>query len=247
MVDTTATPGGTYVTTTLGAGSDTFIGGTASDTVYAGEKADPQTDIERDSLDTGAGNDTVVSGSAGAADRDVVGLGSGRDHLTLRTTAVASDAVLDGGPDRDTLRLSDAGDGDVGLDMAAATFTSSAGTAAFGSFEAAILRLGAGTFTYRGTDGPDSLDLWTTGTPTLDVATGGGDDTVTLAPATIAAGSRLDAGAGQRPARRGHRDRSAGDRPRRQDLHRRRRHRARDRPRGRLPDGTDRRDDGQLR
>ena len=41
VVDTTATPGGDYVTTTLGAGSDTFIGGKASDTVYAGETGRP--------------------------------------------------------------------------------------------------------------------------------------------------------------------------------------------------------------
>ena len=126
-----------------------------------------------------------MSGSAGPADRDVVGLGSGRDHLTLRTTAVASDAVLDGGHRPRHAATVRRRYGDLALDMAAATFTSSAGTAAFGSFEAAILRLGAGTFTYRGTDGPDSLDLWTTGTPTLDVATGGGDDDRDPSPATI--------------------------------------------------------------
>jgi hypothetical protein len=197
VVDTAAVSDDYYVDTVLGAGADTFVGGAADDTVYAGEKAGPQVDTERDTIDTGAGGDTVITGSTGTPDHDVVRLGSGRDYLTLRTTGVASDAVLDGGPDVDSLRLYDAGEGDLALDMAAATFTGSQGTAAFSSFEASILNLGAGTFTYRGTAGPDSLDLWTTGTPTLDVATGGGNDTVTLAPATITAGSRLDTGGGR--------------------------------------------------
>ncbi|MDZ5664094.1 calcium-binding protein [Nocardioides sp. S-58] len=197
VVDTTATSGTYYVSSELGPGTDSYFGGSVNDTVYGGDRAAPQTDTEADTIDTGAGGDGVFTGSPGTPNRDVVRLGDGPDQLYLGAPALAADAVVDGGAGGDALRLA-AGDGDLAVDMVLGTFTTAAGTASFGSFEAIDLSVGDGTVGYRGTEGPDDLDVQPVdGTPVLQVATGGGDDSVSVAPATIAAGSRFDAGAGQ--------------------------------------------------
>ena len=196
-VDTTAmTDDGYYITTTLGAGADTFAGGRANDTVHGGERDEPRADTERDVVDTAEGNDAVITGSVGAANRDSVTLGAGRDFLYLGSPAVASDAVLDGGVGEDSMRL-EAGSGDLALDMVQGTFTTAHGAARFTAFEFTTLDVGTGTVTYRGTEGPDIVTVRPiAGVPTLDVVTGGGDDDVTLEPAALAPGSRIDTGAG---------------------------------------------------
>ena len=83
-------PAGFYVTTVLDAGVDTFVGGPASDTVYAGEQARTSNggyahgaDTEKDTIDTGEGNDSAWTGAAGTPNRDVVRLGVGTDRLYL--------------------------------------------------------------------------------------------------------------------------------------------------------------------
>jgi Ca2+-binding RTX toxin-like protein len=198
VVDTTAMGGGYYVTTTLGAGADTFVGGRTGDTVLAGEAPWDQegADTALDRIDTGTGRDEVFSGSPGTTNRDVVRLGDGDDHLTLGSPAVGPDAVLDAGAGDDSLRLT-VGSGDIALDMARGTFTTVRGTAQFTSFEFSTLTVGNGTLTYRGTEGRDSLTVHPEGgAPTLDVVTGGGDDYLVIEPATIAPGSRIDSGAG---------------------------------------------------
>ncbi len=204
VVDTTALAAGFYVSTVLGAGADTFAGGPASDTVYAGEKAVTGgggytfgADTEKDTIDTGDGGDTTWTGSAGAPNGDVVRLGLGADRLYLGGADTTSEAVLDGGEGEDGLRFT-GGSGDLGLDMTRGTFTSPQGTAAFTAFDVTTLEVGTGAVTYRGTEGDDDVTLRPTGgVPTLDVATGGGDDDVTLEPATaIGTGSRIDTGAG---------------------------------------------------
>lgn len=204
VVDTTALAAGFYVGTVLGAGADTFAGGPASDTVYAGERASTGNggytfgaDTEKDTIDTGAGDDAAWTGAAGTPNRDVVRLGLGTDRLYLGAANATSAAVLDGGEGLDGLRLT-GGSGDLTLDMARGTFTSSQGMAAFTSFEFSSLEVGTGTVTYRGTEGDDDVTLQPTGgVPTLDVTTGGGDDDVTIEPATaIGPGSRIDTGAG---------------------------------------------------
>jgi Ca2+-binding RTX toxin-like protein len=199
VVDTTAVGGGYYVTTTLGAGADTFVGGRTSDTVVAGEGTgeQPGPDTAVDRIDTGTGGDDVFSGSPGATNRDVVRLGDGDDSLSLGSPAVGSDAVLDAGEGDDRLSLA-TGDQDVTLDAAAGTFTSASGTAAFTSFGSTSIVAGSGTVTYRGAEGADTLYLHPEGgTPTLQASTGGGHDTVTVEPATLTAASRIDTGAGR--------------------------------------------------
>lgn len=199
VVDTTAMGGGYYVTTTLGAGADTFVGGRTGDTVLAGEAPWDQAgaDTALDRIDTGTGRDEVFSGSPGTTNRDVVRLGDGDDRLTLGSPAVGPDAVLDAGEGEDVLGLT-TGDKDVTLDAAAGTFSSAAGTAAYTSFSSTSIVAGSGTVTYRGTEAADTVDIHPEGgTPTLQMATGGGDDTVTIAPATITTASRIDTGAGR--------------------------------------------------
>ncbi|KRE95473.1 hypothetical protein ASG76_07450 [Nocardioides sp. Soil774] len=197
VVDTSAVIGGNYVTATLGPGADTFVGGAAGDTVYAGARTDPQADTERDVIDTGEGSDSAITGSAGAVDHDVVRLGGGEDRLSLRTSDVAPDAVLDGGADVDTFLLV-AGDGDLAVDMTLGTFASAQGTASFTSFEVADLTVGAGRVTYRGTPVNDSVTVHPTGAaPVLDIATAAGQDEIVVEPASIAAGSRFDGGIGR--------------------------------------------------
>lgn len=199
VVDSSAVIGGNYVTTTLGPGADTFVGGAAGDTVFAGTKADPQVDTERDVVDTGEGGDSVITGSAGETDDDVVRLGGGADRLHLRSAAVGSDAVLDGGGDGDddTFLLT-AGDGDLDVDLALGTFASAQGTASFTSFEVADLTVGAGRVTYRGTARNDSVTVHPTGAPpVLDISTAEGQDAIVVEPASIAAGSRFDGGIGR--------------------------------------------------
>ncbi|MBD3924433.1 hypothetical protein IEZ26_07375 [Nocardioides cavernae] len=197
VVDTTATPVGNYVTTTLGAGSDTFVGGQASDTVHGGDGKDPWVDTERDVLDTGGSGDHVFTGSPGSTNHDVVRLGEGRDQVHVGSPAVGGDFVLDGGEGFDGIDLQ-SGSTDVVLDMAAGTFTSPAGTAAFTGIESVGITAGEASVTYRGTEGKDSLEIRPEGgTPTLDVTTGDGDDEVAVPDAAISAGSRIDMGAGR--------------------------------------------------
>lgn len=198
VVDTTAVGGGYYVATTLGAGADTFVGGRTGDTVWAGDGSwdGAGTDTETDQIDTGAGRDSVLSGTPGTANHDVVRLGDGDDDLTLGSPALAADAVVDGGGGGDSLTLRTQDD-DVTLDVPSSTFTSAAGTAAFSGFERSSIIAGSGTVTYRGTDGDDTFGVHPQGgTPTLRVTTGAGDDGVTIEPATITAASSIDMGAG---------------------------------------------------
>ncbi|UFN43370.1 calcium-binding protein [Nocardioides okcheonensis] len=204
-VDSTALAPGYYATTVLGAGSDTFVGGRAYDVVFAGEQvalpgggSAPGADAEKDTIDTGDARDTVWTGAAGVPNSDAVTLGTGEDDLILAGSAVAPDAVLDGGTGYDGLNLL-GGTGDLGVDLAAGTLTTSLGTARFSGYESASLEVGTGNVSVRGTDGPDRVTVRPTGgAPTLDVATGDGDDVLTVEPATaIAPGSRIDAGTGE--------------------------------------------------
>ena len=207
LVDTTALAPGYYVTTVLGAGADTFVGGRADDSVYAGEPAalpdggsGPGADTEVDTIDTGEAGDYVATGSPGTANHDVVRLGPGDDGLSIASPQVAADAVLDGGEggeEGDTLRLA-SGDTDIDLDMAAGTFSTSTGSARATSFESVVLTVGTAKVTYRGTAGNDSIYVRpTSGTPTLDIATAAGQDEIVVEPASVAAGSRIDGGEGR--------------------------------------------------
>jgi Ca2+-binding RTX toxin-like protein len=201
VVDATRASSASYVTTVLGAGADTFTGDVANDTVFGG--LEDGTDTERDTIVTGSGADTAVSGTPAVAgtpsvpNHDVVDTGTGDDSLALGSPALAADASLVGGDDRDTLRLVN-DSAELAIDMTVGTFTTPAGVARFASYEALDITTGAGRLTYRGTPRDDLVTVHpTSGTPLLDIATEAGQDGIVVEPATIAAGSRIDGGDGR--------------------------------------------------
>ncbi|HEV2798774.1 MAG TPA: hypothetical protein VGV65_14260 [Nocardioides sp.] len=204
LVDTSTLAPGYYVTAVLGAGADTFAGGRSDESVWAGERTKlpngtyiPGADTDKDTIDTGEAGDFVLSGSAGAVNRDVVSLGLGNDSVTVCSLQVGADASFDGGEGTDRVWI-DTGSTDIALDMTAGTFTTSAGTARITAFEGVNLSAGTSRVTYRGTAGDEVVDISPTGgTPTVDIATAGGQDEIVLEPATIAAGSRIDGGDGR--------------------------------------------------
>ena len=204
VVDTTGIASAAGVTTVLGAGADTFVGGRSEDAVHAGHRSDsstnapdPGSDSEADRVDTGEGDDAVFTGSAGAANHDVVTLGTGTDYLFVGSSAVAADAVLDGADGVDALRLA-TGDSDVSLDLELGTLTTSLGASRLTSFESTNLLTGTGRITYQGTAGNDHLEVHPQSGPTpLDIATAAGQDEIVVEPADIAAGSRINGGEGR--------------------------------------------------
>lgn len=79
--------GAVRVSTVLGAGADTYTGNATGEVVIGGEhgwnRDGDTSDIEVDTMDTGAGDDTVFSGSVnpGERNRDRITLGDGADRL----------------------------------------------------------------------------------------------------------------------------------------------------------------------
>ena len=196
-VDTTTVAPSYFVTTVLGAGTDTLAGGQARDTVYGGERTEPRTDSETDTITTGEGGDSVTSGSIGAVNRDVVDTGAGDDSVSLPSPALGEGASITGGADSDVLRLTNDA-ADLAIDMTAGSFTTPTGTATFTSFEHVIVTTGGGRLTYRGTPANDRVRVHpTAGVPLLDISTAAGEDEIVVEPANIAAGSRLDGGDGR--------------------------------------------------
>lgn len=197
VVDATTTAANYFVTTALGAGADTFGGGPARDTVYGGERTAQRTDTETDTITTGAGGDSVNSGSSGSVNRDVVDTGAGDDSVSVPSPALGPGASISAGPDSDVLRLANDAP-DLAIDMVTGTFTTPAATATFASFEHPIITTGAGRLSYRGTSGDDRVTVHpTSGTPLLDLATAAGRDEIVVEPATMSAGSSIDGGEGR--------------------------------------------------
>ena len=205
LVDTTAVIPGYHVTTVLGSGADTLVGGLAQDSAYAGERTltpsgsyGPGADSETDTIDTGEGGDFVLTGSPGVANHDVVRLGLGDDTASVASPQVAADAVLDAGEGADTLYL-EVGEAAIDVDMTSGTIATPAGTGRIGSFESLSLTVGSGTVTYRGTAGNDQVFVHPAAgaAPLVDIATAAGQDQVLIEPASIAAGSRIDGGEGR--------------------------------------------------
>lgn len=196
VVDTTAANESFYVTSVLGTGGDTLVGGVVDDRVYAGTGHASLTDSELDRVDTGAGSDQVSTGEPGTANRDAISLGSGMDTVLLGGPTLAPDAVIDAGADADVVSAT-TGDTDVAVDLVAGTMTTPAGARAIGGFESASFDAGTSRIGFRGTDGTNLLTVRSrSGAPTLRADLGAGDDTVHLEPAALAAGSDVDAGAG---------------------------------------------------
>jgi hypothetical protein len=90
-------------TVELGAGADTFEGGNAKDSVHAATNHSPAEpgDLDQDVITTAGGRDLVDSGSATAANHDLVDVGEGDDIVTI----VPGDGSLALGPGANNLRL----------------------------------------------------------------------------------------------------------------------------------------------
>lgn len=185
------------VTAVLGVGADTYVGSPWFDEVITGTR-EGLVDEDADTVSTGDGDDRVTTGSRLAVSHDVVDAGAGKDSLRLESIGFAPDAVLSGGVGSDTL-LVDIDAGDLAMDTVRGTLRGASGTASLSAMEGVRLTMaGNGTFTYVGTPAEDAVWFHPRGgTPTLDVATHGGDDEIVLEPATVGAGSRVDAGSGQ--------------------------------------------------
>lgn len=185
------------VTAVLGAGADTYVGGTGFDEVITGTR-EGLVDEDADTVSTGARDDRVTTGSRRGVSHDTVDLGDGNDSLRLESINFAPDAVLSGGVGSDTL-LIDITSGDLAVDTVRGTLRGAGGTANVSAMEGVrVTMTGNGAFTYVGTAAEDAVWIHARdGMPTLDVATNGGDDEVVIEPATVSAGSRIEAGAGR--------------------------------------------------
>jgi Ca2+-binding RTX toxin-like protein len=93
FVGARAHKGKTFVS--LGFGDDTFFGGKGSDRVWSQESSNQSSSDDQDRIETGGGDDYVISGSSTAPNTDVVSLGPGDDVLV--TYGFAAAATLLGG------------------------------------------------------------------------------------------------------------------------------------------------------
>jgi Ca2+-binding RTX toxin-like protein len=85
--------GKTFVS--LGFGDDAFFGGKGADRVWSQESSNQSSSDDQDRIETGGGDDYVISGSSTAPDTDTVSLGPGDDVLV--TYGFAAGATLLGG------------------------------------------------------------------------------------------------------------------------------------------------------
>ena len=93
FVGARAHKGKTFVS--LGFGDDVFVGGKGADRVWSQEASNQNSPDDQDRIDTGDGDDYVISGSSAAPNTDVVILGPGDDALV--TYGFAAGATLSGG------------------------------------------------------------------------------------------------------------------------------------------------------
>ena len=93
FVGARAHKGKTFVS--LGFGDDVFFGGSGDDRVWSQEASNQSSPDDQDRIETGAGDDYVISGSSAAPNTDVVSLGPGDDALV--TYGFAAGATLLGG------------------------------------------------------------------------------------------------------------------------------------------------------
>lgn len=210
-VDNSAAPKHFYITTDLGLGADTFIGGPANDTVTTGPKASDAIDDDRDVVSTGGGTDRVTTGASYYKNNsDVVDAGAGDDRVNLFTWQTGPDGLVTGGDGTDTLETtSSIAYVEMYVDMAAGTIDGISPKefdgslkATFSSFEALELGVYDEEVYYRGTTGDDVLELQRLQPgccygrdPLLRAETSGGDDQVRVR-GELDTGSDVDLGAG---------------------------------------------------
>lgn len=198
VVDGTAAPDWP-ASGSLGAGADTFYGGSGSDYLEAGDRSvdfDP-VDADHDVLSGGGGSDTFVSGQDALANTDVIDLGSGDDYLTYLGTAAGTSAVSGGSGD-DVLSLSTSAtaitvDNSVGRSTEDArpslTWTGMEGFTVWTTHKDPL------ALSFRGTGADESLAAYST-SGVVHASMGGGKDTFTTS-SVLLDGSIIDGG-GQR-------------------------------------------------
>ena len=104
VVDASAQPASSSVTTALGDGDDTYLGHGGTDTVTT----DPgphseEAGLGEDVVQTGGGRDIVESGTAGFPDEDMIDVGGGADFIKIKGTT-ARPITIAGGPGRDAVQ-----------------------------------------------------------------------------------------------------------------------------------------------
>jgi Ca2+-binding RTX toxin-like protein len=172
----------------LGLGSDTYRGGSGSDFVRgAGEPGlvDSSVDSERDDIETGDGDDDVLSGQAGQPNPDRLVLGDGYDVARI----VGTTGIVDGGPGPNQLRpATDPAQAPTSwaIDERAGVITK-AGAPAWqiaGFTDLALRDFAIGSeVSVVATDAHETLDLY--GRPSggsVSVVAGGGNDKIALGP-----------------------------------------------------------------
>lgn len=181
---------GREVQVDLGLGSDSYVGGAGRDDVTTGDDEQGSLD-ERDTVRTGAGADTVSSGSGYGELADDVDLGSGRDTLYLSGRVAGGGARFVGGTASDELRLYGPLPSDIDPDAPADPLggadwvianTPTTGTAeadgevrlTWRGFERFVLGAEAASYRFIGSDRDESVDSYTL----TDALMAGGDDTV---------------------------------------------------------------------
>lgn len=174
-VDTSTVAATSTVTTTLGAGDDTFIGGAGSDQVSTGAGADTVT--------TGAGADGVGSGTAGQPNADKLDLGTGDDVLDWHGIQAPQGAV-DFGDGLNTLADSDGGAVAINATSRKVDRNGAAALKWSGSVSTYVVDSTATTAAFTGSTGAETFvlrDPATGATPTtVRVEMGAGDDTMVV-------------------------------------------------------------------
>lgn len=174
-VDATTLPAGAIVSTTLGGGDDTYLGGAATDQVATGAGAD--------TVSTGAGNDAVGSGTAGEDNADKVDLGTGDDVLDWHGTQ-GQGSTVDFGDGANTLADSDGGV--VGINATPRRLERNQTLALqwAGTVTNYVVDSTATSAAFKGTDAAETFllrDPAAGATPTkVSVDMAGGDDTMTI-------------------------------------------------------------------
>jgi len=176
VVDTTAASD--YHAVELGEGADTFHGGGGEDRVNAA--ADDGIDTA-DTVDTGAGDDHVTTGTGGVANDDEIRLGAGADRLRL--DGRPGDGGLDSGAGTDTVELLQDDVDQWEIDSRRGTLAADGRLGRLAGFERFYAAEGArwGALRFRGGPANEILDLtrWTVGSPIgrIEAHLGAGRDT----------------------------------------------------------------------
>lgn len=182
----------------LGAGADTFYGGSGADDVDAGAVSEDfrtHLDTERDVLVGGGGGDSFTSGQDGQPNADAIDLGSGRDHLGYHGAATGDSTVTGGRGADDVLSLSTSSRA-LAIDNAAGLLTQDGQpTLTWSGIEAFTVwsvHDESVAVDFTGTDADEQLVLYTA-SAVVDADLGAGNDEFTSG-SVLLLGSTVDGG-----------------------------------------------------